>query len=93
MFNQQVAFIVTFFSDSLMMATPERESKDVVWVGWTGEEEIDEEMTDFRDGQGEERLRLSLKVLREEMFVAGGPLFCRSSRGSRPCERRTARKA
>ena len=76
-----------------MMATPQRESEDVVWGRWTSEEEVDEKMADFRDSQREERLRLSLKELREVVFVVGGPFFCNSSRGSRPWVRRTVRKA
>ena len=84
---------MTNLSDGLMMTTPERESEDMTRVGWTSEEEVNEEMTDFGDSQGDERLRLSLKVFKGDEFVGAGPFFCRWSRGSRPCVRRTARKA
>ena len=62
-------------SDMLMLATPQRESEDVVRVRWTGKEEGNEEMTDFGEGQGEERLRLSLKEVREEGVEVDGFLF------------------
>lgn len=66
MFNQEIAFVVTNLGNSLMMTTPQREREDVMRVRRAGEEEIDEEMPDFGDGQGDERLRLSLKALRDE---------------------------
>ena len=84
---------MTTLSDSLMMAAPERESENVARVGWTGEKEVDEEMADFGECQGDERYRLSLKAVRAELVVVGGPFFCSSWRGSRPWVRRTARKA
>lgn len=47
--------MVKELGDSLMMTTPEREMEDVLRVGRPGKKEADEEMADFRQGQGDKR--------------------------------------
>ena len=75
---------MTLLSDILVLTPPEGEGEDVPEIRWSREEEGYEEVSDFGEGQGDERWRLSLKEVREEVVEIGGPLFLRSSRGSRP---------
>ena len=72
------------FSNLLVLTSPAGVGEDMSEIRGAWEEKGEEETTDFRKGQGDERLCLSLKGLREETVEVGGLLFFRSSRGSRP---------